>query len=70
MLKKEFDECLEFAGLSRKDFGEIANIPYATINNWNDANRPIPSWVKSWLENYKNSQKFNKIKEMIKDDLD
>lgn len=70
MLKKDFDEFLDSLGLSRKDFGCLANIPYTTINNWNDTNRTIPNWVHSWLENYKNSQKFKKIKEMIKDDMD
>jgi len=27
-------------------------ISYNTVNNWNDENRPVPPWVKSWLDNY------------------
>lgn len=70
MNKQELTEKLEYIGLSKKDFAEFANISYNTVNNWNDTNKPVPPWVKSWLENYIAKKKFDNIKTIIKDELD
>lgn len=52
MLKAEFTDKLNSIDLSKKEFANLSNISYNTINNWNDDNRPVPPWVESWLENY------------------
>ncbi len=49
MTKEEFCDRLKKLNLTQKDFAEIANIPYSTLNNWGaSANGKIiqvPSWV-------------------------
>ena len=61
MLKEEFDDYLNELGLDRKTFAELSHVSYNTITNWNDNKKPIPSWVKSWLDNYKKAKVFDKI---------
>ncbi len=51
MNKLEFTEFLKNINLSKREFAELSNISYNTVNNWNDENRPIPPWVESWLDN-------------------
>ncbi len=69
MLKDVFDDTLRKSGLSRKDFAEKTGIQYSTVGKWNDIDRPIPSWVDSWLENYIDKKKYENIKNIIKDEL-
>lgn len=61
MNKQELTEKLEGIGLSKKEFAELSNISYNTVNNWNDTSKPVPPWVESWLQNY--------IKAKISDDI-
>ncbi len=61
MNKQELTEKLDEINLSKKDFAELANISYNTVNNWNDTNKPVPPWVESWLNNY--------IKAKVSDDI-
>lgn len=61
MIKEEFDKTLKSINLDRKTFAELTNISYNTVNNWNDNKKPIPSWVKSWLSNYKKSTILDNI---------
>jgi DNA-binding transcriptional regulator YiaG len=63
--KVEFTQILKDINLSKKEFAQLANISYNTINNWSDKNKPVPPWVKSWLENYIEAKKFDKIKEVF-----
>lgn len=70
MNKQEFTSSLKRINLSKKEFAQMANISYNTVNNWNDENRPIPPWVKSWLENYIAKKKFETIKEIIQDEVE
>ena len=67
MNKQEFTETLNSINLSRQEFSKLANISYNTVNNWNDENRPVPPWVKSWLENYIEKKKFEIVKKTLKD---
>jgi len=69
MRKEEFDTILKNNDLTRKDFARLSGIKYTTVGKWNDSDRPIPVWVKSWLENYIDKKKFDNIKEIIKDEL-
>lgn len=69
MTTEEFKDWLDKANLSKKQFSDITGISYGTIGNWHDENRPIPSWVESWIKNYIYKKKFENIKNMIKDEL-
>ena len=66
MLKEELTEILKEVGLSKKEFAKLANISYNTVNNWNDSNKPIPPWVKSWLENYIKAKDIDKVAKTLK----
>lgn len=67
MTKQSFTEILKKINLSKKEFAQLSNISYNTVNNWNDDNRPVPPWVKSWLENYIEKKKHEKLKQVLKD---
>lgn len=67
MLKSELTEILETINLSKKEFAQLSNISYNTVNNWNDDNRPVPPWVESWLENYIQMRKFEIVKKTLRD---
>lgn len=69
MTTEEFKDWLDKAGLTKKQFSDITGISYGTIGNWHDENRPIPSWVDSWLENYIDKKKYDHIKNIIKDEI-
>jgi len=69
MTKVEFDTALAAVGLSRKDFAELSGVPYlGTVNKWNDEKRPIPVWVKTWLENYAYRKKYLALKALLSDE--
>ncbi len=65
MNKQEFTDFLKNIDLSKKDFAELSNISYNTVNNWNDENRPVPPWVKSWLDNYVKAKNYNDMRHMV-----
>lgn len=70
MTKVEFDTALEAVGLSRKDFAELSGVSYlGTVTNWNDEKRPIPVWVRSWLENYAYRKKYEALRNLIGDKI-
>ena len=63
MTKEEFNAKLKELNLSIKDFSQIADIPYSTINNWgftkDDKTIPVPKWVNPFLEHYEKSKKYD-----------
>ena len=65
MTKVDFTKVLDSLHLSKKEFAELSNISYNTVNNWNDENKPIPSWVESWLENYIKAKSYEDVKNKI-----
>ncbi|EAI2873038.1 TPA: helix-turn-helix domain-containing protein [Campylobacter jejuni] len=67
--KDEFKKLMINANLSKKELAEKLEVSYNAINGWGTNGRDYPYWVKSWLENYTKAQKYNKIKDLIKDDL-
>ncbi|ECL1830233.1 XRE family transcriptional regulator [Campylobacter jejuni] len=67
--KDEFKKIMINANLSKKELAEKLEVSYNAINGWGTNGRDYPYWVKSWLENYIKAQKYNKIKDLIKDDL-
>jgi len=66
MKKETFDNILKLNNLSRKDFAELSGIKYTTVGKWNDDDRPIPAWVKSWLDNYIKAKDMDKVVEAVK----
>ncbi|HID0706605.1 TPA: XRE family transcriptional regulator [Campylobacter jejuni] len=67
--KDEFKKLMINANLSKKELAEKLEVSYNAINGWGTNGRDYPYWVKSWLENHIKAQKYNKIKDLIKDDL-
>ena len=65
MTKVVFDDTLRQCGLSRKDFAEKTGTQYTTVGKWNDTERPIPSWVDSWLDNYIKAKSYIDIKNKV-----
>ncbi len=65
MKKQEFDETLKRINISRKDFAELSGIQYTTVGKWNDKDRPIPPWVKSWLENYIKAKSYSDVRDKV-----
>jgi len=63
--KAEFTKILKDINLSKKEFATLSNISYNTVNNWNDDNRPVPPWVKSWLENYIKAKSYEDVKDKV-----
>lgn len=73
MQKDEFMDLLMMAGLNKKEFANIADIPYSTVNNWG-LNRKgrvleIPNWVRQFIYYYIKSKKFDLIKEQVCKDI-
>ena len=66
MLKEDLKRELQELNITKKEFANLANIPYNTVNNWSDSKRPIPSWVDSWLKNYTYKQKFEDVQIVLK----
>ena len=62
----DFDEALKNIGLSRQDFCNITGLAYSSVSNWNDEKKPIPSWVDSWIQNYK----FKNFYDVVKTEFD
>lgn len=56
---EKFEELLNRAKLTKKEFAELVDMNYVSITNWNKSK--IPFWVESWLQNY--------IKAKISDDI-
>lgn len=62
MKKAEFEERLKAFNLTKKDFSTLTGLAYSSIANWHDEKKPIPTWVGSWLDNYKYKYLCDKIK--------
>jgi len=63
LTKEQFNKRLKELDLTQKDFAKISGIPYSTINNWGytskDKTIAVPLWVKSFLEYYEKSLKYD-----------
>ena len=65
MKKDEFDTLIKEVGLSRKDFAELTGVQYTTVGKWNDDDRQIPTWVDSWIENYRERKKLEELQKIL-----
>ncbi|MCV3428229.1 terminase small subunit [Campylobacter sp. IFREMER_LSEM_CL1904] len=68
MTKEKFNQLLKQANLNKKQLAEISGIPYPTINAWGSTTS-YPPYITFLLENYIKAQKYNKIKDLIKEDM-
>lgn len=66
MDREEFNTLLEKANLSKKDFCQIIDLNYNTVNTWGSSNINIPKWVKSWLDNYVKAKDMDKVVEAVR----
>lgn len=69
MNKADFDRYLKRLDLSKKDLANLTNLSYNTINGWNGENKPYPEWLESWFVNCEKSLKFEKIKQILQDEI-
>jgi len=65
VLKTDLTQILKDINLSKKEFANLSNISYNTVNNWNDESKPVPPWVQSWLENYTKLESYKKIRHEV-----
>jgi len=66
MTNDEFVKELKKINLNKKEFAALTELAYSTVANWSSSDN-VPSWVKSWLENYIEKKRFDKIKTILKD---
>lgn len=64
MDREEFNTLLEKANLSKKEFAQIIEMRYSSVNNWGSSQQ-IPRWVKSWLENYVKAKSYTDVKDKV-----
>ena len=71
MTKTEFNGLLKRAGLTKKEFAEKVRLSYSAVTGWGSGkDRPIPSWVASWLENFIKAKTLDSVKDVICDETD
>ncbi len=67
MNKADLTKILKDINLSKKEFANLSDISYNTVNNWNDETKPIPSWVESWLYNFVKAKSYEEVKNAVLD---
>ena len=65
MNREEFNSLLKEADLTKKEFCNLIDLNYSTVNTWGSSKINIPKWVKSWLENYIKSKSYEDIKDKV-----
>jgi DNA-binding transcriptional regulator YiaG len=66
MEKEIFKELLKKANLNKKQFAELLETEYNTVNAWGTNGRNYPYWVESWLRLYIDNKNCKELKSMIK----
>jgi hypothetical protein len=65
MTREEFNNLLDEAALSKKEFCQEIGLQYNAVNQWGSNNRGVPIWVESWLKNYIRLQAFEKLRQIL-----
>ena len=69
MKREEFAKLLEKLGMSKKDFSDISEVPYPTVQSWGSVRAgkrlEVPNWVRHFLKYYEKAQKFDLVAEEI-----
>ncbi len=63
MERQLFNELINKAKITKKEFATLFNISQTTVNGWGSNRNKIPYWVKSWLTNYIELQELKGFKE-------
>lgn len=65
MERKEFNDLLSIAGMTKKEFAELVGMEYGTINSWGSSGKVIPSWVRPFLECQAKSKAYKLIRDEV-----
>ena len=66
MTREEFNNLLQQANLTKKEFCNLIELNYNTVNTWGSSKIKIPKWVKSWLQNYIKAKDIDKVAATMK----
>jgi len=66
MNNQAFEELLQVAGLSKKEFANRVDMNSNSVTNWNKSDK-VPQWVGSWLNLYIENQKCKELKTLLKE---
>ena len=66
MNKERFNKLLKESKITKTDFAKQFKLTVGTVNNWGSS-KEIPYWVESWLENYIEKEKFESMKDILRD---
>lgn len=61
MDKKEFNDLLKRANLSKKGFADLLGVLPSSVNNWGSSQN-IPYWVEPFLISYIKAKRYDEIK--------
>lgn len=64
---QEFKRRLSELGLSKKAFAEELGLSYTTVNAWGST-QEIPKYVEIVLKKWAKAKKYDKIKELLKEE--
>lgn len=68
MTNEAFEQKLIALKLSKKDFANLAKLPYTTLNNWK-RNATAPAWVEPFLYYYERHIDLCAIEKIFKNEL-
>ena len=62
----EFKSFLKKANMNKKEFAQMVNISYGTVNSWGVEGRAeVPEWVRLFLVNYMKAKQLDTIKSIL-----
>ena len=69
MEKEKLNQLLKMAGLTKKEFAQIAKIAYPTVAGWGASRKgkvlEIPNWVEPFIHYYLKAKKLEYVTEEI-----
>lgn len=66
MQLSEFKDLLKASGITKKEFADLSNMSYGTVNSWGVEGRAeVPDWVKPFLENYEKAKTLDLIRKIL-----
>jgi len=65
--KSEFNEWLKKAGLKKSEFAEMVGLKPESVTNWGNRGKPIPKWVRPFLQNLCIAKTVESLKDVLCD---